>query len=189
LSRVLGRVYSARFNVGQYLPNWRPSIDYRNNYSAKKELGGGVVFDLIHEIDIAINLFGEVKNKFFSINERLSDLVINTEDIAEILYKSQQDVIVSIHLDYLNQNNTRTIEITAEKGSIYVDLITSKIKIMSKSLKLGSQHPTNPINFERNQMYIDMLAYYIRCINKCSEPNPSILSAIYTTEVTLKINN
>ena len=49
-SEKLGKIYSARFFVGQYLPDWRSEIDYSKSYSASRKMGGGVLFDLIHEI-------------------------------------------------------------------------------------------------------------------------------------------
>ncbi len=52
------RVYNARIICSSYLPDWRPGIDYRKNYSALKVLGGGVSLDLIHEIDYMTGLFG-----------------------------------------------------------------------------------------------------------------------------------
>ncbi|MBT3748588.1 MAG: Gfo/Idh/MocA family oxidoreductase, partial [Bacteroidetes bacterium] len=66
-SGLLGNIYSARLYVGQYLPDWRPGKNYSEIYSAKKELGGGVVFDLIHEIDIACDLFGVPTGRISSI--------------------------------------------------------------------------------------------------------------------------
>ncbi|MCK6499789.1 MAG: Gfo/Idh/MocA family oxidoreductase, partial [Nitrospira sp.] len=52
------RLVAAHIYVGQYLPQWRPSTDYRSSYSASRDLGGGVLRDLSHEIDYALWLFG-----------------------------------------------------------------------------------------------------------------------------------
>ena len=38
---VIGKVFSARFEFGSYLPNWHPEEDYREANPAKKSLGGG----------------------------------------------------------------------------------------------------------------------------------------------------
>ena len=56
---VIGRPVSAHLWVSSYLPSWHPTEDYREMYSAKKELGGGVVMDSIHEIDLTHWLFGK----------------------------------------------------------------------------------------------------------------------------------
>ena len=50
-SRKIGKIYSIRSEVGQYLPSWRPEIDYRASVSAQKSLGGGALLELSHEID------------------------------------------------------------------------------------------------------------------------------------------
>ncbi len=47
----IGRVLSLRAEVGQYLPDWRPGKDYRTSVSAQWRLGGGVIFELSHELD------------------------------------------------------------------------------------------------------------------------------------------
>jgi predicted dehydrogenase len=46
----LGSVHHVRVECSSYLPDWRPSADYRRSYSASVEQGG-VLRDLIHEID------------------------------------------------------------------------------------------------------------------------------------------
>jgi predicted dehydrogenase len=48
----IGRILFARLHTGSYLPKWRPSTDYRTNYAAREETGGGCILDWIHEIDL-----------------------------------------------------------------------------------------------------------------------------------------
>jgi predicted dehydrogenase len=54
---LIGKPIWAHFLCGSWLPDWRPQQDYRTNYAADRE-GGGVIFDVIHEIDLAFHLFG-----------------------------------------------------------------------------------------------------------------------------------
>jgi len=48
---VIGRPLSARACWGEYLPGWHPWEDYRQSYSARPELGGGVILTLCHPFD------------------------------------------------------------------------------------------------------------------------------------------
>ena len=51
-NKSLGKVINADFKWHTYLPDHHKYENYKNSYAAKKALGGGVVFSLIHEIDI-----------------------------------------------------------------------------------------------------------------------------------------
>ncbi|MFQ9650164.1 MAG: Gfo/Idh/MocA family oxidoreductase [Enterocloster sp.] len=51
-------IFSIRCISSSYLPEWRAGTDYRQTYSAKKGLGGGVSIDLIHEWDYINYLIG-----------------------------------------------------------------------------------------------------------------------------------
>lgn len=185
-SGIFGKIYSARFYVGQYLPDWHPKEDYRSGYSAKKNMGGGVVLDLIHEIDLATYLFGKVKTGLSSIVQHLSKLEIETEDIAEILYKSESETIVSIHLDYLNKVSSRFFDIIAEEATIHCDLLTAKVEVRYNELNLESYKSDD---YERNDMYKNMIKYYINCLENAVEPEPSIFDAIQSTQLALDIKN
>jgi predicted dehydrogenase len=114
---TIGKVISSRAQFGQYLPDWHPWEDYRKNYSAQKMLGGGVIFDRIHEFDYMKWLFGDV-TEVVAFMDHISGLEVDTEDIAEILLKFSSGSIGSIHLDYIRRTYDASLEIIGEKGII-----------------------------------------------------------------------
>lgn len=119
------KVYSMRCISSSYLPDWRPGTDYRNTYSAKKELGGGVSIDLIHEWDYICYLTGYPEHVHRFIG-RKSGLEINSDDIA-VYIAEYHDKFVELHLDYLGRKSIRKIELFTEDDSIEADLIEQKI--------------------------------------------------------------
>ena len=118
-------VYSMRCISSSYLPDWRPGTDYRKTYSAKKELGGGVSIDLIHEWDYICYLIGQPKHVHSFIG-RKSNLEIDTDDLA-VYIAEYPDKFVEVHLDYLGRKSIRKIELFMENDSIEADLIEQRI--------------------------------------------------------------
>ena len=53
---LFGKIFFARIEAGQFLPDWRPGRDYRKVFSAFKNKGGDVAFELSHELDYMIYL-------------------------------------------------------------------------------------------------------------------------------------
>lgn len=60
----IGHTLSATAEFGQYLPDWRPWQDYRQTYTAKKDMGGGILLDASHEIDYLRWFFWRSKRSF-----------------------------------------------------------------------------------------------------------------------------
>lgn len=119
------KVYSIRCISSSYLPEWRPGIDYRQTYSARKDLGGGVSIDLIHEWDYLCYLLGEPEH-VISLHAKKSNLEIDSEDIAVYLGE-YPDKIVEVHLDYFGRIPVRRIELYTDEDVIEADLICQKI--------------------------------------------------------------
>ena len=117
------KVYSVRAICSTYLPDWRPTIDYRNNYSAKKELGGGVTLDLIHEWDYLTYLLG-FPEKIYNLNKKVSHLEISSDDLS-IYIAEYKDKLVEVHLDYFGRIPTRKIEIFLKEGTVIGDFINN----------------------------------------------------------------
>mgnify|MGYP001412039744 CR=1 FL=1 len=188
LSEVLkrnmyGKVFSARFFVGQYLPDWVPKRNYSKSYSAKKKLGGGVLFDLIHEIDLAYFLIGKPHGGVLSKVGRLSKLNIDSEDMAELLYSTIDKKFVSIHLDYLSQSYKRCIEIITEKANIEVDLYSSKISIFFRNSDVEIKSFPN---FSKNMMYKRLILNFINSIKQNKESAISLKEGLISNKIAIK---
>ncbi len=120
------KVLLATIYCGQYLPTWRPGIDYRQNYSAIREQGGGVLRDLSHELDYASLLFGQFTH-LKSAAAKVSQLEINTEDTCSILAEATQCRQLLINLNYLDRNAKRELIVVTDETTYHVDMIGVKI--------------------------------------------------------------
>jgi predicted dehydrogenase len=85
-SNAIGKIISVNAFVGQYLPQWRSYEDHRKGMSAKKETGGGVLLDLVHEFEYLYRLFGEV-DSVTCYTTNTGALEIETEENADVLFK------------------------------------------------------------------------------------------------------
>lgn len=118
----LGPLIRARLECGQYLPSWRPGSDYRTSYSADSKRGGGVLFDLVHEIDLAVYLFGAHRIDY-AFTDKRSSLEIQSEDVASLHLSGDCGVPISIGLDYAARRKVRNIEIVGDLGSARLDFV------------------------------------------------------------------
>ena len=182
----IGKIYSARFSVGQYLPDWRPGSDYRKSYSSRITMGGGVVLDLIHEIDLAAFLCGKYNGNLFAMVDQVSDLDIETEDIAEIIYKSEKNTLVSIHLDYLTREYTRYFDLIGEKGSIYCDLYKSRVQLVNENKVIET---FTFEEFNRNDMYLSIMQYYTDCIVNGTRAEPDLAEGLESLKTALEVKS
>lgn len=154
----LGTIYSFRASCGSYLPDWRPDQDYRESYSAKSSMGGGVVLDLIHELDYASWLFGgleEVEGK----TAHVSDLDIETEDIAEMVFRLPDGGLGQIHLDYLRKPPERSFSMMGEKGALTGDLIEGDL-----TLETEDNEETSHWEVSRDVLFVEQLNYFMDCV-------------------------
>jgi len=125
-SGKFGKVLKAGLYVGEYLPFWHPYEDYRKSYAAKKELGGGVLRTLSHEIDLGQYWFGEYEKIFAKIS-KISDLDIEVDDSTDIFAEMKNRIILKISMDYLNPLGIRKGEIFFEKGLLKYNFLKKEI--------------------------------------------------------------
>lgn len=137
---------------GQYLPSWRPNIDYKNCYSAKKDEGGGVLLDLSHEIDYVQWLCGQI-NEMKSYQVRISDLEIDSDDLTMLIGKTYRNILVNISIDYISKITHRKLLVETLEHSYELDFISNKL---IKKDKNGVEETYSFSNLERNYMFEKM---------------------------------
>ena len=131
-----GRLLHYRGYVGQNLKNWRNNIHYTRSVSYSKEKGGGVLLELIHDIDLANHLL----SSFVLINAFSSTSLFKSSDIedtASINFKTNNGIYGNIFLDMVSPRLRREIQLTFEKCIFIFDIADSKItKISNKKRKV-----------------------------------------------------
>jgi predicted dehydrogenase len=132
--------------VGQYLPEWRPGIDYRNCYSSCKLLGGGVLRDLSHEFDYLGWLVGPWQH-VTALGGRFGNLEIDSEDLFTVLYGTASCPVVSVQLSYLDRVPVRRIHVNTGEHTLLADLVAGTLTVNGK---------TETFRVERDYTYLAM---------------------------------
>lgn len=137
----LGRLHSVQIVCQSYLPDWRPQRPYQDAYSARAS-EGGVLRDLIHEVDYAGWLFGWPA----AVQARLRNLGrlgIEAEELAEVNWVSPAGASVSLTLDYLTRPPRRQVIACGEQGTLVWDGIARTVMVDGASLPVPSQEDDN----------------------------------------------
>jgi predicted dehydrogenase len=182
----IGKPLSLRIEVGQYLPDWRPSMDYRQSVSAQKKLGGGAVLELSHELDYARWLMGDVESVHASVRKQ-SELDIDVEDMVEAVIEFKSGVVGSIHLDMYQKPATRYCRIVGSEGTLTWDGLSDEVHIYpgSSVVERIEVHPAKKGSVI--DAYMDELKHFLSCVERGEEPSVGIEDGRKTVELALAI--
>ena len=178
----LGALYSARAEFGYYLPFWHNNGRHKQEYSANKSMGGGIILDRIHEVDYLSWLFGPLKLKS-SLSLKSSDVTNDTEDLSESIFTSSVVPVISLHLDYLSQKYHCFLKIVAEKGTLLWEF-PYQVKLITAE---SPQAIWSNDVYDINQMYLDELRYFLDCVATNSGTISDIFQAKSILSLSLKM--
>jgi predicted dehydrogenase len=154
----IGNVCSFHAHVGQYLPDWRRSQDYRKSMSAFHSLGGGVMLDLSHELDYLYYLFGEVAY-IANSNGKRGDLDIETEDTSDSLIFFKEEISGTIHLDYLQKPPVRFLHIIASRGTLHLDLLERLLTWNTNDS--DNKNTMEYTSYNRNDRFVEIIGDFV----------------------------
>ncbi|MBI5328829.1 MAG: Gfo/Idh/MocA family oxidoreductase [Deltaproteobacteria bacterium] len=172
------------FEFGFYLPFDKK--DYQNTYKAKKNMGGNLIFDGIHELDCAVWFFGKPVEVVCD-KSILSSLKIDTEDHVEMVVKFESGTMCTIHMDYLQHGYSRRCKVVCEEGTIVWDFAQGNIGVITT---VGKEWVWKEMELEicYNQMYIDEINYFIDCVSSRTETFNSVKQSLSALKLALLAN-
>jgi predicted dehydrogenase len=183
---AIGQPLSARAHWGEYLPGWHPWEDYRHGYSARADLGGGVVLTLCHPIDYLRWLLGEV-SEVWAFTGQLSELELDVEDVAEIGLRFVDGAIGSVHLDYVQRPPAHRLEIIGAKGSLQLDFTSGDTRIFRAETNKEPRweiYPAPP-GFERNDLFMAQMRHFLEVAKGIALPACTLQDGVSALEIAL----
>ena len=172
---AIGTPYSFRAEWGEYLPGWHPWEDYRQSYSARKDLGGGVLLTLSHPLDYIRWLFGDPE-WIWGMNGKISELELDTDDIAEIGLRMANGLVGTIHLDYYSRPTRNGLEVIGSKGKLRCNNLNG-IVTLSPSDGIAEQYEPEP-PYDRNNMFLDEMRRFIEVTSGNAQPSCTLEDGI-----------
>lgn len=118
-SKALGKIISANFVCGSYMPAWHPYENWRNLYAARADLGGGVLLTEIHELDLCHWYFGLPKT-IFCQGGCYGPEPLDVEDTVHVIC-DYVSFAVHISLCFMQQRTRRCLEIAGTRGHLAWD--------------------------------------------------------------------
>lgn len=181
-SEVIGKPVSVTAHWGEYLPGWHPWEDYRSSYSARSDLGGGVVNTLSHPIDYLRLLFGEV-HAVSALLSAHGGLEMDVEDTATILLEFQSGVHGVVHVNYTQRPPRHDFEIVGQAGSIRWDNSDGAVRWWLEDEGAWFKEAP-PEGFERNHLFLDEARHFLDVVAGADTPRCTLLDGIRALEIT-----
>lgn len=135
---AIGAPLWASLISSHYLPGWRPQQDYRQGYTADPATGG-VIFDIIHEFDLANFLLGPART-VAAVARNTGVIEIASEDCADIILAHEGGVHSTLHLDYVTRPTQRTTRIGGLDGVIEIDLVKRSVTHIDATGDVAAHH-------------------------------------------------
>jgi predicted dehydrogenase len=184
-SGELGEVRSARVHWGEYLPDWHPwEKDFRQSYSARADLGGGVVLTLCHPFDYLRWLLGEIESVSGSTRSS-GELGIQVEDEADVDLQFAGGVKAAVHLSYLEKTAKHWLEIECANGKMHWDASESVLTV-ARNGKQKTYPP--PDGFNRDELFLAEMRHFIEVVKGAAQPMCTLADGRRALEIALAVH-
>ena len=179
----IGRILNVQARVGRFLPDWRPGTDYTAAVSSRRELGGGVIWELSHELDYLRWLAGEVR-EVTAYAENCGDFNIDVEDTAEMQLRLSGRILAHVHMDMLDRAATRGCRIIGTDATLTWDSTGNEHQV--RLFKNGTWRTLfKARNLDISAMHRAQWKHFLGCLHHRRAPLVSLADGRRIVEVVL----
>jgi predicted dehydrogenase len=176
---VLGRVLSIEAHFGQYLPDSRPTQNYRDGYLAQPD-SGGLVLDASHEFDCVRWIAGEAE-RVVAIAETVSDLGLPQADVVLASLRLRSGAVASVHVDCVRRGYSRGGMIIGSRATATWEL-TGGVRLFTAESGTWQDESFVP---DINDMYVDEMRHWLACLRGEAAPLTDASDGLRTLKLAL----
>ena len=158
LAGVVGRTLYAKTWFESYLPSWHPWEDYSLSYAARKDLGGGALHTLDHEIDFLNWCLGTPAAAVGS-SRRTGALAGDADDAAALVIRYPSGVDAAATLSLCRRDRSRGFEFVGAEGTLRYRWEEEQLQTVAADGRVSVL--LDHRGYDINQMYVDLLAAFL----------------------------
>ncbi len=166
---ALGKIRSAEITVRTFLPNWRPDTDFHISVSAQRELGGGVLRELSHELDYAQTILGNFTEVFGYRNQN-SDLNIGVEEQVTAVLTTSNNIHTQMVLDFASRVEERFFKVILDNGVVFWNLLDQSVAMLEN----GQDSVKFEYKMSRDELFQQQFKAFINAVKGTTTDMPTI---------------
>tara|TARA_A100001388_G_C28763596_1_gene499282 strand:+ start:1075 stop:2046 length:972 start_codon:yes stop_codon:yes gene_type:complete len=183
-NKSIGELINVQMVNSSWLPSWRENINYKNSVSAIKSLGGGVLLEQSHDINLASSLFGELKVKNV-ILRNTGQLELDVEDFAKMNFVDKNNMPINIHIDFCSRTLIREILIRGSAGFIKWDIAKGILSLQKESVGIENHNFSN----DPHKRLLIQLKHLVDIFEDKDKPLVSLNDGLKTLNLIKEIRN
>jgi predicted dehydrogenase len=174
-SHRLGNIVYAHARVGTYIT----LVNSVSHYQQEQE--GALLLDYAHQPDMLYWLLRKVPRYVYASGVQAGNLELSSNpNIADIHCEYDDDLIASIHLNYVQMPQRQSYEIVGDQGWAFLDLEQNELRIGKRQ---DSTVETKTFTVERDDLYRAEHQAFMDALDGKRPPETSALDGLVSTAV------
>ena len=168
---TVGKIIHVSYPQGMYLPDWHPKMDYRVEYTARKDLGGGALLTLTsHSFYVLEWLVDKIKIIHGSWIGNLGKLDVDVNDSAFFLFETNSGIIIESHNDFIVRVHHHKLIVEGEKGRLEYDFALKKVNVFVHK----KPSKVIPVSKDNNDRFVKEIKYFITLLKNKKQPDENL---------------